>query len=86
MGSVHHISTAVLKEPNFPGIVGYVPQPLPMSREAIRMLPYDILVAEIRHYLTIVEQKEEWRRKRHDMVRRMKGERRASLQPGQSKK
>lgn len=85
MGS-HHISTAVLKEPNFPGVVGYVPLPLPMSREEIQMLPYDVLVAETRHYLTIVEQKRDWRRKRDETVRRMKGEKRASTQQGRAQR
>lgn len=86
MGNVHHISTAIMKEPHFPGVIGYVPLPLPMSREEIQMLPYDMLVAEIRHYLTIVDQKKEWRRKRDETIRRMKGEKRARLQSGQPKK
>jgi hypothetical protein len=72
MGQVHHISTSLLKEPNFPGIIGYRPLPLPMKREEIQMLPYDVLVAEIRHYLTIVEQKQAWKRKRADLVRQMR--------------
>jgi hypothetical protein len=79
MGKVHHISTATFKEPSFPGIIGYRPLPLPMNREQIKMLPYDVLVAEIRHYMTIVEQKQEWKRKRNEMLG-LKGRKNASLQ------
>lgn len=68
------ISTAYAgKEPHFPGTPGYTPLPLPMTQEEIADLPYDVLVNEIRHYLTIVEQKKEWLRNRNRQQSLLKG-------------
>lgn len=59
------ISTANAgKEPHFPGVRGYTPLELPMTEKEIAALPADVLLAEIRHYMEIVEQKKEWNRNR----------------------
>jgi len=64
----HTLSTRTLRVPHFPGIVGYTPLPCPMSQEEIAKLPYKVLVDEIRHYLTIVEQKQQWAEKKSKLI------------------
>lgn len=87
MGNVSRtVSTERRREQNFPGIIGYRPLPLPMSREQIQMLPNDVLVAEVRHYLTIVEQKQAWQRARTSMVGSKQKGRNASPQPANAKR
>ncbi len=75
------ISTAYAgKQPHFPGVHGYRPLP-PLTAEEIAKLPYHVLVAEIRHYMTIVEQKQEWLRNKERQKTILKGLQNACVQP-----
>lgn len=76
------ISTAYAKQPHFTGIPGYTPLAGPLSQEEIAALPYQVLVAEIRHYITIAEQKQAWIRNKNRQQNILKGaQQNARVQP-----
>lgn len=66
--------TTALKEPVFHGTPGYTPLALesldgtskarPLSYAQMKALPYQVFLAEVRHYMTIREQVLQWRRSR----------------------